>query len=274
MTPVYDFVLRFKNIPPGAESDFPAAFRGADVLVVAESHQRDAAVYCPAGWGVVQFGANRGARGTHGRIAIYYRKQRFQLEFKENPLLNEANGLTFPGAKRFAARVILRDMVTGWRYDIEGDHFVPHADDPRHPGAIITTPRGRRAVIPAIQSVVRRTLASRVGQKIRVGDYNIDLDADLRHHSANDMLERVNAAGLYSDVQLLGAVPDTHGHNEYDWVLVSFKGPRRLWTRRQARVWLVDHGTGPKRKSDHRDRWIRVRATVKRGWKVPPGFAR
>lgn len=264
----HDFVLRFKNIPPGAERDLPAAFRGADILVVAESHHRHALLYAPEGWGTIQFGTFRD-RGSRGRVAIYYRRDRFALLSASNPLLNEANGLDFPGAKRYGVQAVFRDLETGWKWDIEGDHFVPHADDPKRPGAIIRTPRGRLAVVPAIQSIVRRLRLGRVGQKIRVGDYNVDLDADLRHHDPNDMLERFNRAGLYSDVQLLGPVHDTHGRNEYDWVLVRFTGRRKTWTRPNRRAWLVGHGTGPKLASDHRDRYIVVRSRPRRGWKRP-----
>jgi len=262
-----DVVTRFKNIPDGAEADLAFAFDGCDILVVAESHLRVSAMYAPKGWTTVQY-----VGGVHGRVTIYFKATRFKLISKSNPLLNEANGLTFPGAKRYAVNVKLRDMLTGRIHNVEGDHFVPHADNPKVPGAIITTPRGKAAVQPAIKSILRRFPVGLVGIDWVVGDFNIDLDADIRHKSRFDMLEQMHSVGLYSDVELVGAVHDTHGDQEYDWILLRLIGPRKLWSKRNRVAWVVSHGTGPKRKSDHRDRWCRVRTTVRRGWKVPAGF--
>lgn len=262
-----DFVVRFKNIPPGAEADYRFALAGADVLVVAESHTRDAREFVdPKIWGTIH---EHG--GRRGRIAIHWRLKTARLVRSNLALLNKGNGLDFPGAERWAQVARFQHLLTGRYVNLEGDHFVPHADDAKRPGAITPLPRGAKAVIPAIQSIRKRWVKNLAGIDILVGDYNIDLDADLRHKSANDMLERVNAFGFRSDVQLLGPVQDTHGHNEYDWILLRLWGPIRNWTRGNAVAWVKSHGTGPKRKSDHRDRWVRIRITVRRGWKVPAG---
>jgi len=269
--PTHDFVVRFKNIPEGAEGDLRFAFEGADLLVVCESHLRDSARYAPEGWGTVQFGSSDGARGTHGRVTIYWRKARFRLVSSSNPLMNEANGLHFPGAKRYATQGTFLDLLTGWYWDLEGDHFVPHADLDKRSGVITTMPRGRLAVTPAIKSLVTRLKRSRRGQKIRVGDLNVDLSNDLRIRD-NGMIEQFNRAGLYDVSQLLGTrVPDTHGNQTYDWIMVDLVGSRRTWVKPNPRAWVIASGVGPKRKSDHRDRFFRVRTRARRGWKVPAG---
>lgn len=266
MAATHDFVLKFKNIAPGAERDYPRALQGAHVLVVAESHKRRAYKYVDSRyWITIQ-----GPGGGKGRVAMHLRRNRFKVLSWSNPVLNEGFGMDFPAAKRYSLVVKIMDMFTGRVYNIEGDHYVPHADMDRRPGVITLNPR-RRNVRAGIASTIRRFPWSLRGQDFVVGDMNIDLDSDIRIRD-NGMIEQFNRGGFRSDVQLLGAVPDTHHRMEYDWILMRLSGSWRRWTRPNGTAWLVGHGTDPKGRSDHRARWIRVRVTVKRGWRRPKAY--
>lgn len=188
----------------------------------------------PVGWGTFQH-----VGGATGRCSVHWRLDLFDVESTRTLLLNESGGLTFPGARRIAAVAYLRHKATGRRIKVTSAHFVPHADDGH--GGITTFPRGRLAVTPAIHALIADAEAEVDPGRIQVigGDFNIDLDADLTHADATDMLEQFNAAGFVSDVQTLGDTPDTHGADEYDWLLV--RGGQ--WTAHETRV---------KRTSDHR----------------------
>ena len=260
MPETHDLRVRFKNIPPGAESDIPAALNGFDVVVIAESHKRRMAKLVDTDvWEVLQ-----GPR-SKGRVAVLLRRERkLRVVRWSTPILNHSHGLSFPAAGRYSVRVTFQDMLTGRWVQLEGQHDVPHADKDTEPGVLTTNPR-RGNVLEAIASGIARLPARLWGVEIIVGDKNVDLDSDLAKHDFG-MIERYNRAGFYSDVQLLGPVTDTHGRMEYDWVLLRLLGKRKSWTRPNGRVWLAEHGTGPKKKSDHRDRWFVLRSTVRKGW--------
>jgi len=223
------------TLPDAAiRADFAAAAAGTDILCTQEDHQRDSAKYLPAGWATVQFKG-----GSKGRCAIHYRTALFAEISRRSLLLNLANGLTFPGARRDAVVVRLQDKRNGKIVKVTSAHFVPHADDDENPGVLTPMPRGVKAVIPAIASLADDSETDPADVEVIGADVNDDIDRDLAIHD-NGMLERFNAAGFRSDVQQLGATPDTHGTNEYDWLLVKGAGK---W---------VGHETRAKKHSDHR----------------------
>lgn len=249
---VRKFLLRATtaNIPPGAERDFANAAEGSDILCVQESQKRRDANFLDAHWTTVQGPA--GARSA--RCSVNLRKDRFQVLGTSFPVLNAANGLTFPGAARTATFVLARDLQTGRKWPIMSAHFVPHADDAF--GGITDMPRGPKAVTPAISSILRFFPRTMVGQELVMGDFNIDLDRDLAHRDVTDLAERMNSIGFKSDVQVLGPVPDTHGGDEYD----------QVWGRFSTGTRFLRHGTDLRDESDHRRRRVTIETTALRGW--------
>ena len=209
---------------------YAAAATGSDILCTQEDHTTpNSGALMPDGWATFQ-GATR-------RCSVHWRADLFELVESRSLLLNEANGLTFPAASRTAAVAVLRDKRNGETVKVTSVHLVPHADDDNQPGVLTTMPRGPKAVIPAIETLTRDSLEHPAVVELIVGDVNVDLDSDLRI-SDNGMAERFRAAGFVTDVEALGATPDTHGTQEYDWLLTK------------GGVW-VGHETRAKGQSDH-----------------------
>lgn len=211
-------------------AEYAAAAAVSDVLCTQEDHTVKAADLMPAGWGTYQ--------GRTGRCCVHWRESVLGKRSARTLLLNAANGLTFPAASRKAATVVLRHRATGRSVKVTSVHFVPHADDDRRPGVLTPKPRGAKAVVPSIEALVADAARFPADVQIVGGDVNVDVDGDLRIRDMG-MVERLRAAGFVTDVEALGPTPDTHGAQEYDWLLV--KGGRWTW-----------HRTLPKRRSDHR----------------------
>lgn len=172
--------------------------------------------------------------GATGRCSVHVSRDAFTVLEKYPFLLNDANGLSFPGARRFAAAALAEHNATGLSVFAVSAHFVPHADNPQ--GGITTMPRGRKAVIPAIEALIHYCGLVDVDVVVIGGDFNVDQDRDLAHLD-NGLVERMAAAGFISDGAALGDGPDTHGRNEYDWLLVSgahFIAPRTVHPRRRS----------------------------------------
>ena len=119
-------------------------------------------------------------------------------------------------------------------------------------------PRGRATVLPAIASMIRALPPAMFGQEVWGADVNVDLDNDLRIHD-HGMVERFHKAGFRSDVDALGPVPDTHGRQEYDWLMGRLSTP--------AVRWVEPHTTLQKLPGlDHRFRRATIRSTVRKGY--------
>lgn len=250
----------FANIPSTASRaniarGFRIALEGSDIVMTVEDHMRDVEDF------VDQEHFNSFQKKGHrtGRCSVHLNRDVFGNSGRHSTiLLNSANGMKFPGATRHACQVRgALDIRTGRKYNPSSMHLVPHADEKSHPGIITTMPRGKANVRPAIRSIVDNVLPNFWGNELGGIDANIHLDADLRIHDAG-MVEQLRAAGLVTDVEVLGNVANTHGaHNEYDWLFARFV-PGVKW---------VNHGTMPKLPGlDHRFRWATFSSPVRQGW--------
>lgn len=215
-----------------ARRAYAAAAAECDILLTQEDHLRQSAPLMPAGWATFQRPG-----GVSGRCSVHWRTALFDQVENRLLLLNEANGLTFPGARREAAVAVLKDKRNGKLVKPTSAHLVPHADDDHRAGVLTPMPRGKKAVIPAIESLVADSKAHPAAVELIGGDFNVDIDSDLRIRD-NGLVERMHAARFVSDIEALGATPDTHGTQEYDHLYA--KGVR----------WIA-HKTLPTSGSDH-----------------------
>lgn len=226
------FTVTTANIPPGAEADY--AHLTGDIIATQEDHQRDASGRLPGYATVQQRGGQTGRCSVHFDLAAFTPLQVFPPVM----LSDESPHLDFPAERRYAAAVLLEHVASGRTVLAVSVHLVPHADDAD--GGITDMPRGRWNVTPAITALIAFCASVEADVKVVGGDFNIDQDRDVTHKDPTDLLERMAAAGFTSDGTALGDGPDTHGSNEYDWLLVS--GARIIPPR-------IVH---PRRRSDHR----------------------
>lgn len=252
--------VTFANIPSTAsrrdiQRGYNLAMEGTHILLTAEDHMRDVEDFVDQN--IFHSFQDRG--GQTGRCSVHLRRSVFGNTGKHTTvLLNRANGMKFPGATRYACQVRgAVDLRSGRKFNPSSMHLVPHADEESHPGIITHMPRGKANVRPAIRSIAEKVLPNTVGNELGGIDANIHLDADLRIHD-DGMVEQLRRAGLVTDVETLGNVPNTHGQrNEYDWLFARFvKG-----------VHWVNHGTLPRLPGlDHRFRWGTFSSPVRPGW--------
>ena len=175
-----DTVVTFANIPSTATRDqiqrgFDVASKGSDVLITVEDHMRRSADFLGPEWLTFQ-----GPGHQKGRCSVHLLADRFDVRGSSNPLLNRANGMTFPGATRYGEVVRSQDKRSGRLFNWGGFHLVPHADKDSQPGVLTDMPRGKANVLPAIASMILALPASLVGQEVWGADVNVDLDEDLR----------------------------------------------------------------------------------------------
>lgn len=262
-----DTVVTFANIPSTAsetqiQHGYDVASAGTDILLTAEDHMRNADKYSGPEFLTLQTTVGH----SKSRCSIHVLKRRYRVLKSPVVLLNRANGMTFHGASRWAKFARVQDMWTGRYWNLSSMHFVPHADRADKPGVITNMPRGKANVQPAITSIITKVLPDRVGQELGGVDCNIDLDGDLKIKDFG-MVEQLNKVGLYTDVQKIGAVPDTHGRDEYDWIFGRFLGEVD---------WVPGSNvTLPKLNGlDHRFRRVAIRSSVRKNWKIPSGFKR
>ena len=179
---------------------------GSDILCTQEDHGVNAASLMPDGWGTYQGGTRR--------CSVHWRESVFTKLTVRTLLLNLANGLTFPGAKREAAVVVLKDKRNGQVVKPTSAHFVPHADDDHKAGVITPMPRGAKAVRPAIKALLADAEDHPEHVQVVCGDFNIDERADIEIVD-DGMVEQMQSAGFVTT-----STADTHGADEYDQTYV------------------------------------------------------
>lgn len=240
------FTATTANIPPGAEADYQHLT--ADILFTQEDHLRVAHVLAPDGYGTVQ---HRGPQT--GRCSVHYNLALFEPVEMFDPVMlsDDVPQLDFPAERRYAAAALIRHRTTSLSILAVSVHLVPHADDAH--GGITDMPRGRWNVTPAITALIAFLASVEADVKVVGGDFNIDQDRDVTHADPTDLLERMAAAGFTSDGAALGDGPDTHGRNEYDWLLVS--GAR----------FIPPRTVHPRRRSDHRAKTCTITTVTQEG---------
>ena len=129
-----DTVVTFANIPSTAnhrqiQAGFDLASHGTHVLITVEDHMRRSADFLGPEW--LSFQAQGHQRG---RCSVHLLDEVFNIRGHDNPLLNRANGMRFPGATRYGQVVRTQDVRSG-----------------RYPnwGASTSSPTPTRTTVPA-----------------------------------------------------------------------------------------------------------------------------
>lgn len=238
--------------------DLRGALQGSDVVALQEVQDRNLPralrdLEQEDAWLVVH--DPRG--GSRGRQAFLLRRKRFRrtsLQWAVD-LLHKSR--MFPSATRHLLKARVRDRETRRLIRLANVHLVPHADggkrDPR--GRVTNKPR-RDLVVTSLKHLARWfRRAGSAAVSIAVGDFNVDLDADLQTRDPMAPVETMARAGAVNTLAALGRTRvNTHGRNMFDQAYVKARP-------RVARI--ISHRVMPKRYSDHRAYRFTIRASVR-----------